>query len=98
MTPAGLRALVGLIEALAPGLMGGEVVATWAGLRPGTPDREPIVGLVPGYDNLWVASGHFRTGVQLAIGTAEVLVASLLSGAPDPLLAPLSPARFAQAE
>jgi len=98
VTPAGLRALVGLIEALAPGLMGGEVVATWAGLRPGTPDREPIVGLVPGYDNLWVASGHFRTGVQLAIGTAEVLVASLLSGVPDPLLTPLSPARFARAE
>lgn len=97
VTPAGLRALVGLVEALGPGLLGGEVIATWAGLRPGTPDREPIVGLVPGYDNLWVASGHYRTGVQLAIGTAEVLVASLLAGAPDPLLAPLSPARFAQA-
>lgn len=94
VTPAGLRALIGLVEALGPELLDGEVVATWAGLRPGTSDREPIVGQVPGYENLWVASGHHRTGVQLAIGTAELLVASLIAGAPDPLLDPLSPARF----
>ncbi|MDI3339248.1 MAG: glycine oxidase ThiO [Sphaerobacter sp.] len=95
VTPAGLQTLVGLVAALGPGLLQGEVIATWAGLRPGSADGEAIVGPVPGYDNLWVASGHHRTGVQLAIGTAEVLVASLLAGAPDPLLAPLSPARFA---
>ncbi|HET9014259.1 MAG TPA: glycine oxidase ThiO [Thermomicrobiaceae bacterium] len=95
VTPAGLRELIGLVEALGPGLLEGMVTATWAGLRPGTIDREPILGLVPGYRNLWVATGHFRQGVQLAIGTAELMVDSLQAGRPDPLLDAASAARFA---
>lgn len=94
VTPAGVRELIGLIEALSPGLLEGEIAATWAGLRPGTIDREPIIGQVPGHEHLWVATGHFRAGVQLAIGTAEVMAASIVAGTPDPILDPISPARF----
>lgn len=94
VTPAGLRELTGLVAALEPSLLAGEVVATWAGLRPGTPDGEPIMGLVPGYQGLWISTGHFRTGAQQAIGAAEVMVASILSGTPDPLLASVGVERF----
>jgi len=94
VTPDGLRDLSGLVAALAPWMLQGEVVASWAGLRPGTPDGEPIMGPVPGYEGLWISTGHGRTGAQQAIGAAEVLVASILSGTPDPLLAPVSLERF----
>jgi glycine oxidase len=36
---------------------------------------------VPGWDNVFVATGHFRAGVQLSIGTAQA-IAELFTGKP----------------
>lgn len=96
VTPAGIAHCLRLVERLSPGLLGGELVCTGAGLRPGTPDDEPIIGPLPGYRNVWIAAGHYRTGVQLAPVTADLVVQGILDRQPDPLLAPFSPARFAQ--
>uniref|UniRef100_A0A831WZ49 Glycine oxidase ThiO n=1 Tax=Thermorudis peleae TaxID=1382356 RepID=A0A831WZ49_9BACT len=98
VTPAGIAHCLRLVERLAPTLLEGELVALGAGLRPGTPDGEPIIGPLPGYSNVWVATGHYRTGVQLAPATADLVVEGMLCGEPDPLLAPFSPARFVQAQ
>ncbi len=46
---------------------------TWAGLRPGTFDGLPYLGAVPGYKNLFVAAGHFRSGLHLSCATAIVM-------------------------
>lgn len=65
-----------LLEAtwrIAPGLQSAEVVKQWMGFRPGTPDGMPYLGPVPGRAGLWVASGHYRNGVALAPGTAELM-------------------------
>ncbi len=97
VTPAGIARCLWLVERLAPELMEGELLSMGAGLRPGTPDDEPIIGPLPGYRNVWIAAGHYRTGVQLAPATADLVVQGILSGAPDPLLAPFSPHRFDQA-
>lgn len=97
VTPAGIAHCLRLVEQLGPGLLGGELVSTGAGLRPGTPDDEPIVGPLPGYRNVWIAAGHYRTGVQLAPATADLVVQGILSGELDPLLVPFSPHRFDQA-
>ncbi|MFO0814569.1 MAG: glycine oxidase ThiO [Gemmatales bacterium] len=53
----------------------------WAGLRPGSPDGRPYLGMVPGYTNLFVAAGHFRSGLQLSIMTG-VLMRDMLLGKP----------------
>ncbi len=58
-----------------------EVVKFWSGLRPGSPDGLPYIGVVPGWENAFVASGHFRAGVQLSVGTAQA-IAELLTGQP----------------
>lgn len=50
---------------------GGEV---WCGLRPCTPDGLPLVGRVPRWRNLVVATGHGTLGVSLAPVTAELVV------------------------
>lgn len=49
----------------------------WTGLRPMTPDGLPIVGSLPGRDNLLVASGHCMLGVTLAPMTAELVSAQV---------------------
>ena len=93
-TPRGLarRAL-----RFVPGLAGVPVVATWSGVRPVTPDGQPLVGPVPGLAGLWVAAGHGPIGVLAAPATARMLAEHLVGGRPDPAAAPFDPARFATA-
>jgi D-amino-acid dehydrogenase len=56
-----------------------KIVEEGVGFRPCTPDQIPVVGLVPGCQNVYVASGNCRLGVTLAPATAEV-VRSMISG------------------
>jgi glycine oxidase len=70
-----------------------ELVEASAGLRPGTPDNLPLVGL-GALDGLVLATGHHRNGILLAPLTGEG-VAELLDGGslPDSLAA-ASPRRL----
>jgi glycine oxidase len=62
------RAAVGVVPALA----NAPVMESWTGLRPGTPDKLPIMGAtsVQGY---FVATGHYRDGILLAPVTARAM-------------------------
>ncbi len=64
--------------ALAPALAGVDIVAHWAGLRPGSPSGIPYIGEVAGIDGLYVNAGHFRNGVLLAPASARLLSDILL--------------------
>jgi glycine oxidase len=66
---------------------------TWFGLRPGSPDNLPIMGALPGFDNVWVATGHFRNGILLGPITGELMAEAVL-GRPPAALTPFDPARF----
>ena len=78
-TPAGVGELREFALGMVPILSKAETEAEWAGLRPGSPDGLPFIGPVPGWDNVFAAVGHFRAGIQLSIGTAD-LVADLILG------------------
>jgi len=93
-TQRGLRRLQRMARTLVPALGRAEVAAAWAGLRPGSPDGLPIIGPVPGWDGLSVASGHFRNGVLLAPITGRLLAQALTGQPTDLPLDPFSPARF----
>ncbi len=54
-------------------------LATWAGLRPTTPDGLPIIGRSHIYPNLILATGHAMLGLSLGPGTGQ-LVAEIVSG------------------
>ena len=43
----------------------------WAGLRPYTPDGLPVIGPVPGFERLVVATGHGRMGITVAPSTGR---------------------------
>lgn len=67
----------------------------WAGLRPASPDKLPILGetALPGY---FAATGHYRDGIMLAPITAEV-VTKMITGSDIKFdLQPISPSRFAR--
>jgi glycine oxidase len=82
VTAAGLASIFTGASALIPALARGEVLQTWAGLRPVTPDGLPIIGAEPRLEGLWYATGHGRDGVLLASVTA-MLLARLLGGEKD---------------
>jgi D-amino-acid dehydrogenase len=53
--------------------------SVWAGLRPLTPDGLPVIGRVPGTDNLFIATGHGMLGMTLGPVTA-IAIADLVAG------------------
>ena len=72
VTPSGLEQIFSAVQELAPGLAAAEVVETWSGLRPDTPDHLPLLG--PGeLDGLTFATGHYRNGILLTPITAKLV-------------------------
>lgn len=67
---------------LCPALATAELVRSWAGLRPGSIDTRPYIGVTGRFANLVVATGHRRAGLQLSPGTAEV-VRRIILGLPE---------------
>ncbi len=82
-TAAVIAELLELAADLVPNLANATVERCWAGLRPGSPDGLPYLGLVPGTDNLFLAAGHYRSGIQLSPATALVMKEMLLGETPS---------------
>jgi glycine oxidase len=78
-TAAAIGELLSFAIKLVPVLGGAALERSWAGLRPGSRDGLPSLGPVPGWQNLFVAAGHFRHGIQLSAGTG-LLMKELLLG------------------
>ena len=91
VTAAGLHELLRECLVVAPGLADAEYLSTRVGLRPTSPDDRPVVGAVPGWGNVWVATGHGANGLLLGPYTAAAGSAgTALPKVPDDL----DPARF----
>jgi len=67
----------------------------WAGLRPTTPDDLPLIGAVPGFEQLYVATGHGMLGVTLGPATAAAMVPLVLENRMLGVLQPFRVDRFA---
>jgi len=68
---------------ITPGLKGAEIVQKWMGFRPGSPDGMPYLGPVENHPGLWIATGHYRNGVALAPGTAEMMSRWIVGESPS---------------
>ncbi|MEZ6110655.1 MAG: glycine oxidase ThiO [Pirellulaceae bacterium] len=87
-TAEAIAELKRLATTLVPELANAKVEATWAGLRPGSFDGFPYLGRVPRTSNLYIASGHYRSGLFLSPGTAVVMSAVIRQAAPPIDLSP----------
>ena len=75
----------------------GELIEQTACLRPLSADGLPIMGAVPGVEGAFVATGHGRQGVLMALASGEAIAELMLDGRSRSLdLAPFAPGRFAR--
>ena len=65
----------------------------WAGIFGMVLDFVPVVGRVPGHENLWVAGGYSGHGNVLGFACGR-LVARAIQGERDPLLELFEPSRL----
>lgn len=86
--------LEGLYATL-PVVRGLRAAYQWCCFRPRHPDGRPVIDRVPGLDNAWLTSGHYRTGILMAPITAEVITRWISNNQPPAEAAAWSSARFA---
>ena len=96
-TPAGVQSLLAAAMRLYPPIHNFVMEEPWWGFRPTTPDELPILGSSP-YENLVLATGHYRNGILLAPITADLITDWVIEHRMDPLLAQFSYQRFAALE
>jgi glycine oxidase len=72
VTSGGIEKILSAANELVPELAKAEIIETWCGLRPGTPDQLPILGPAE-IDGLVFATGHYRNGILLAPITAKLI-------------------------
>ena len=65
-TASGMRLVFSEIMRVAPGLADAEFGEVRVGLRPVSPDDLPVLGLVPGWTNVHVATGYGAHGLLLS--------------------------------
>jgi glycine oxidase len=91
VTAGGLLDLLRPAADLVPGISEYPVAEILAGLRPGTPDNAPILGVwKPG---VLVAAGHYRHGVLLTPVTADALAELAATGHVSAAIEPFAPTR-----
>ena len=93
VTAGDIQDILGIGTALMPSLRYAGLNWSVSGLRPGSGDDLPVIGRMPEYDNVIIASGHYRNGILLSLATGEA-VADLLEGSAADSLSNFDPARF----
>ncbi len=79
-TDGQIEALLAKAVAACPALSGAPVTDRWAGVRPRSASRAPLIGAWPGRPGHYIANGGFKIGFGVAPKAAEVLADLLLEG------------------
>ena len=75
-----LDAVIAAARAAMPALAGARVLARWAGVRPRSRSRAPMLGPDPFHPGQFVANGGFKIGFGMAPKMAELLADLILDG------------------
>ncbi len=82
-TEAGISGLKAFANGLIPELTSQRLVKQWSGLRPATFDGFPYISKVPKLTNVWVNTGHFRSGLLLSTGSAMIMAELMTDRVPS---------------
>lgn len=93
-TARGIESMLSAARAIVPSLADAELLETWNGFRPGTPDDLPILGAEPMLPGLVYATGHYRNGILLAPITAQLTTELITTSVPTIPLDAFSVQRF----
>ncbi len=94
-TLGAIRKIITAAAVRLPALESFQIIRTFAGLRPWTPDGLPILGPVSKLDGFVMAAGHEGDGIALSAVTGELMADCLLDRKPGISLDGFSPDRFA---
>jgi len=83
-TAAGLRDLLRECLTIAPGLAAATFHEVRVGLRPTSADDRPLLGRLPGTDNVHVCTGHGANGLLLGPYSAALVASGVLGGGATP--------------
>jgi len=75
-----LEDIIDRIRTLMPVLHGAKVIERWAGVRPRSKTRAPMLGAYPGRPGHFIANGGFKIGFGMAPKVAHVMADLLLDG------------------
>lgn len=89
-TVDGVKQMLDAGIGIAPALAESTFVQTWAGLRPYA-KKGPLLGDLPGHENVVLASGHFKNGILLAPITGQLIAEWLTTGETSLPLTPFLP-------
>ena len=81
-----------------PRLADTRIGETWAGLRPFADDGLPVLGDIPGWENVIVATAHYRNGILLAPKTGEIVADRIIDGIESDFLKLFGVGRFETAK
>lgn len=93
-TVEGLRGIARRTMAVLPGLSALNVIRSFAGLRPYTPDGLPILGPIEGLDGFIMAAGHEGDGIALSPITGKLIAQYIVEGRTEISLDPFRLERF----
>ncbi len=93
-TAAGLRELLRECLRVAPGLADAGFAEVRVGLRPVTPDDLPVLGPVPGWPTVHLATGHGANGLLLGPHNAAAVARGVLGQPPGQWLSMCAAERF----
>ncbi len=82
------------LAAFLPAAEGIGLTHAWCCFRPAHADLLPVLDLMPGVDNGWFTSGHYRTGIVMSAACGSMLSEWIRDGAPPPDAAPLAMRRL----
>jgi glycine oxidase len=75
-----LEALIARARMAFPALASAPVLERWAGIRPRSSSRSPVLGVHPLWPAAYIANGGFKIGFGIAPKVGEVMAELILSG------------------
>lgn len=92
---SGIREVLDEALRVAPGLATAQLLEVRVGLRPYSADRLPVLGTVPGMENIYLATGHGPTGLQLGPYSGKVVADMMANNPAEYDISPFHITRFA---
>jgi glycine oxidase ThiO len=81
-TASGIAQLLNRAIAVYPAIADMQITETWWGFRPHAPNEVPLLGKSD-YENLILATGHYRNGILFAPITAKLITDFMVDGIAD---------------
>jgi D-amino-acid dehydrogenase len=94
LTAGGVAKVLNDALRVAPGLADASLREVRVGLRPATPDGDPILGAIPGCAGLWAATGTGPQGLTIGPYCGRLIADAILGRPAEVDLTPYAPARF----